>query len=197
MRFVWACRVTVVSPDVGSVVRASIMAKRIGAELAILVKHRPEPGKVAVIEVIGKVENQTCVMIDDMVDSAGTLVAAADELAERSAKEIYACAIHPVLSDDAVRRVQDSCIKELTVTDTIPISPERMIPKSPFSQSRNYALMRFCESIPMIREYHVWYMGEVGRVKMIKLRHSERSRRIPEVQRRCSCTFIGQLSMRA
>jgi ribose-phosphate pyrophosphokinase len=128
-RNIFESNVTVVSPDVGGVVRASIMAERIGAELAIVAKRRPEPGKVAVIEVIGKVENQTCVMIDDMVDSAGTLVAAADELAERGAKEIYACATHPVLSGDAVRRVQDSCIKELIVTDTIPIPPERMIPK--------------------------------------------------------------------
>jgi len=128
-RNIFENNVTVVSPDVGGVVRASILAERIGAELAIVAKRRPEPGKVAVIEVIGKVENQTCVMIDDMVDSAGTLVAAADELAERGAREIYACATHPVLSGDAVRRVQDSCIKELIVTDTIPIPPERMIPK--------------------------------------------------------------------
>jgi ribose-phosphate pyrophosphokinase len=128
-RGIFENNITVVSPDVGGVVRASIMAERIGAELAIVAKRRPEPGKVAVIEVIGKVENQTCIMIDDMVDSAGTLVAAADELAERGAKEIYACATHPVLSGDAVRRVQDSCIKELIVTDTIPIPPERMIPK--------------------------------------------------------------------
>lgn len=128
-RNIFEHNVTVVSPDVGGVVRASLMAERIGAELAIVAKRRPEPGKVAVIEVIGKVENQTCVMMDDMVDSAGTLVAAADELAERGAKEIYACATHPVLSGDAVRRVQDSSIKELIVTDTIPIPPERMIPK--------------------------------------------------------------------
>lgn len=121
--------VTVVSPDVGGVERATILAERLGADLAIVAKRRPEPGKVKVIDVIGDVENQTCVLIDDLIDSGGTFTAAADDLAERGAKEIYACATHAVLSGDAFRRIQDSAIKELVVTDTIPIPPERMIPK--------------------------------------------------------------------
>ena len=97
--------------------------------MAIVAKRRPEPGKVKIVDVIGDVEDQICVLIDDMIDSGGTFVAAAHELAERGAKEIYACATHPVLSGDAIRRINDSVIKELIVTDTIPISPERMIPK--------------------------------------------------------------------
>ena len=121
--------VTVVSPDVGGVSRAAIFAERLGADLAIVAKRRPEPGKVAVIDVIGDVEGQTCVLLDDLVDSAGTFAAAANELAERGARAIYAAATHGVLSGDAMRRVQDSAIKELIVTDTIPIPPERMIPK--------------------------------------------------------------------
>jgi ribose-phosphate pyrophosphokinase len=121
--------VTVVSPDVGGVTRAAILAERLGADLAIVAKKRPEPGRVAVIDVIGDVEGQTCVLLDDLVDSAGTFAAAANELAERGARAIYAAATHPVLSGDAIRRVQDSPIKELIVTDTIPIAPEKMIPK--------------------------------------------------------------------
>ena len=121
--------VTVVSPDVGGVERATILAERLGAELAIVAKRRPEPGKVKIVEVIGEIEGQTCVLIDDMIDSGGTFVAAANELAWRGAKEIYGCATHAVLSGDAVRRIQDSAIMELIVTDTIPISPERKIPK--------------------------------------------------------------------
>lgn len=121
--------VTVVSPDVGGVERATILAERLGAELAIVAKRRPEPGKVKIVEVIGDIEGQTCVLIDDMIDSGGTFVAAANELAWRGAKEIYGCATHPVLSGDAIRRIQDSAIMELIVTDTIPIAPERKIPK--------------------------------------------------------------------
>ncbi len=121
--------VTVVSPDVGGVSRATIFAERFGADLAIVAKRRPEPGKVAIVDVIGDVEGQTCVLLDDMVDSAGTFAAAANELAERGAKAIYAAATHGVLSGEAIRRIQDSAIKELIVTDTIPIPPQHMIPK--------------------------------------------------------------------
>jgi ribose-phosphate pyrophosphokinase len=121
--------VTVVSPDVGGVTRATALAERLGADLAIVAKRRPEPGKVKIIDVIGDVKGQICVLIDDMIDSGGTFCAAAAELADMGAREIYGCATHPVLSGDAVRRIQDSAIKELIVTDTIPIPPERMISK--------------------------------------------------------------------
>jgi ribose-phosphate pyrophosphokinase len=121
--------VTIVSPDVGGVERATILAERLGANLAIVAKRRPEPGKVKVVDVIGDVDNQICVLMDDLIDSGGSITAAANELADRGAREIYACCTHPVLSGDATRRIQDSAIAELVVTDTIPIAPERMIPK--------------------------------------------------------------------
>ena len=121
--------VTVVSPDVGGVERATILAERLGADLAIVAKRRPEPGKVKIVEVIGEIEGRVCVLIDDMIDSGGTFVAAAHELASRGAQEIYGAATHPVLSGEAIHRIQHSAIKELVVTDTIPIAPERMIPK--------------------------------------------------------------------
>ncbi len=121
--------VTVVSPDVGGVERATILAEKLGAELAIVAKRRPEPGKVKIVEVIGEIAGQTCVLIDDMIDSGGTFVAGANELAWRGAKEIYGCATHPVLSGEAIQRIEDSAIMELVVTDTIPIAPERKSPK--------------------------------------------------------------------
>ncbi|HEX9995946.1 MAG TPA: ribose-phosphate pyrophosphokinase [Abditibacterium sp.] len=121
--------VTVVSPDVGGVERATILAERLGSELAIVAKRRPEPGKVKVVEVIGDIEGQICVLIDDMIDSGGTFVAASHELAHRGAREIYGCATHAVLSGDAIRRIENSEIKELIVTDTIPIAPEHKIAK--------------------------------------------------------------------
>ena len=121
--------VTVVSPDVGGVERATILAERLGADLAIVAKRRPEPGKVKVIDVIGDVDGQTCVLIDDLIDSGGSITAAADHLAERGAKDIYACCTHAVLSGDAIKRVEDSRIKELIVTDTIPIAADLLTPK--------------------------------------------------------------------
>lgn len=121
--------VTVVSPDVGAVGRATILAERLGADIAIVAKRRPEPGKVKVIDVIGDVGGRVCVLIDDMIDSGGTFIAATHELMERGALEVYACATHPVLSGDAAQRIQDSAIKELVVTDTIPIAPECLVPK--------------------------------------------------------------------
>ena len=121
--------VAVVSPDVGGVQRATILAERLGADLAIVAKRRPEPGKVKVIDVIGDVAGQICVLTDDLIDSGGTFAAAAAELAQRGAKEIYACVTHPVLSGEAIQRIADSPIKEMIVTDTIPIAPERMIEK--------------------------------------------------------------------
>ncbi len=126
---IYGKNVTVVSPDVGGVERATILAERLGADLAIVAKRRPEPGKVKIIEVIGEIEGRTCVLIDDMIDSGGTFVAAAHELSLRGAKEIYGAATHPVLSGEAIHRIQNSEIKELVVTDTIPIAPERMIKK--------------------------------------------------------------------
>jgi ribose-phosphate pyrophosphokinase len=121
--------VTVVSPDVGGVERATMLAERLGADLAIVAKRRPEPGKVKVIEVIGDVEGQTCVLIDDLIDSGGSVVAAANEMMARGAHEVYACCTHAVLSGEAIKRIDDSPIKELIVTDTIPIAPERLVPK--------------------------------------------------------------------
>ena len=113
----------VVSPDVGSVERARALAKRLDdAGLAIIDKRRPQPNQAEVMNVIGEVASKTCVLIDDMVDTAGTLCQAAAVLKQRGADRVVAYITHPVLSGPAVQRIQNSSLDEIVVTDTIPLS---------------------------------------------------------------------------
>ncbi|MGE0233261.1 MAG: ribose-phosphate pyrophosphokinase [Flavobacteriaceae bacterium] len=112
-------RVMVVSPDVGGVVRARGLAKRIDAPLAIVDKRRERPGESEVMNIIGDVSGRICVLIDDIVDSGGTLCNAADALIEQGATEVYAYITHGVLSGGAVARITASKIKELVITDSI------------------------------------------------------------------------------
>ncbi len=113
----------VVSPDVGGVVRARAAAKRLNdADLAIIDKRRPAPNMVKVMNVIGDVEGRTCVLIDDMVDTAGTLCQAAGILKEKGAKRVVAYATHAVLSGNAIQNISNSVIDELVTTNTIPLT---------------------------------------------------------------------------
>jgi len=114
----------VVSPDVGGVVRARGLAKHLEADLAIIDKRRPRANEAKVMNIIGEVKNRTCVLMDDLVDTAGTLCEAAGALKEKGALKVLAYCTHPVLSGDAVSRVHDSQLDELVVTDTIPLSDE-------------------------------------------------------------------------
>ena len=114
----------VVSPDVGGVFRARAMAKQLGAELAIIDKRRPRTNEAKVMHIIGAVDNHTCVLMDDMVDTAGTLTEAATALKEAGAKQVKACCTHPVLSGTAVERIVASDLDEVLVTNTIPLSAE-------------------------------------------------------------------------
>lgn len=111
--------ITVVSPDVGGVGRARELAQRIGANLAIVDKRRTKPGEVAEMTIIGEVEDQICLIIDDICDTAGTLVKAADLLLEVGAKEVHAYISHGVLSGPAVERITNSAMKNLVITDSI------------------------------------------------------------------------------
>jgi len=113
----------VVSPDVGGVVRARAIAKRMDAELAIIDKRRPRANVAEVMHIIGEVEGRNCVIMDDMVDTANTLCQAAQALRDNGALRVMAYATHPVLSGKAVERLTNSVIDELVVTDTIPLSP--------------------------------------------------------------------------
>src|ERR1700684_3983259 len=115
----------VVSPDVGGVVRARALAKRLDdAELAIIDKRRPRPNESKVMNIIGEVEGRTCVLIDDMVDTAGTLCQAPQALKDEGALKVVAYITHPVLSGAAIERISKSVLDELVVTDTIPLSDE-------------------------------------------------------------------------
>lgn len=112
----------VVSPDVGGVVRARALAKQLGCDLAIIDKRRPTANVSEVMHVIGEIEGRNCVIMDDMIDTAGTLVKAAEVLKERGAKSVYAYCTHPVFSGPAVERIANSAMDEVVVTNTIPLS---------------------------------------------------------------------------
>ena len=117
-------KLVVVSPDVGGVVRARALAKRLEADLAIIDKRRPRPNVATVMNIIGEIEGRTCVIVDDLVDTANTLCEAAKALKERGAEKVLAYCTHPVLSGKAIERISNSALDELVVTDTIPLSEE-------------------------------------------------------------------------
>jgi ribose-phosphate pyrophosphokinase len=114
----------VVSPDVGGVVRARALAKRLESDLAIIDKRRPKANMSEVMNIIGEVEGRSCVIMDDMVDTAGTLVKAAQALKESGAARVVAYCTHPVFSGPAIERIAESELDEVVVTDTIPLSEE-------------------------------------------------------------------------
>jgi len=113
----------IVSPDAGGVERARAYSKRLGTSLAIIDKRRPAPNVSEVVNIIGDVRGRDAIIVDDMVDTAGTLTAAARAVMEHGARAVYACASHGVLSDPAVERIQASPLQELIITDTIPPRP--------------------------------------------------------------------------
>ena len=113
--------IVVVSPDVGGVVRARAIAKRLDADLAIIDKRRPRANVATVMNIIGDVKDKVCVLVDDMVDTAGTLCSAAGALKEKGAKRVVAYCVHPVLSGPAIINIENSDLDELVVTDTIPL----------------------------------------------------------------------------
>jgi len=116
----------IVSPDVGGVARARALAEMLHAPLAIIAKRRPEPNKVEIVEIIGNVSGKTCVMVDDMIDTGGSVVSGSVALMERGARRVFVACTHPVLSGHAIDLIENSPITQLVVTDTIPISPSKM-----------------------------------------------------------------------
>jgi len=132
----------VVSPDVGGVVRARALASRLNTDLAIVDKRREKAGVSEVMNIIGEVEGRVCILIDDIVDSGGTLCNAADALLENGAKEVYAYATHGVLSGKAVERIAGSKLKSMVVTDSIEATPEM----------KNCANLRIITIAPLLGE---------------------------------------------
>ncbi len=123
--------ITIVSPDAGRVRVADLWSDRLGAPLAIIHKRRDPnvPNQVKVHEVVGDVEGRTCVLVDDLIDTAGTIVQAAEALKANGAADVIATATHAVLSGPAVDRLKNSPISELIVTDTLPIAPSQQFPQ--------------------------------------------------------------------
>ncbi|MFM1655448.1 ribose-phosphate diphosphokinase [Brevibacillus sp. B_LB10_24] len=121
--------IVVVSPDHGGVTRARKLAERLEAPIAIIDKRRPEPNVAEVMNIVGNIEGKTAIIIDDIIDTAGTITLAANALVEAGAREVYACCTHPVLSGPAIERIDSSKIRELVVTNTIPLPPEKQIEK--------------------------------------------------------------------
>ena len=124
--------VVVVSPDHGSVTRARNMAERLDAPIAIVDKRRPEPNKSEIMNIIGDIDGKNCILLDDMIDTAGTICNAASALIELGAKKVYACATHGVLSGPAKERLEKSPIQELVLLNTLPIDDEKKLDKMTF-----------------------------------------------------------------
>ena len=121
--------IIVVSPDLGGVGRARVFAERLDCGMAIIDKRRPEPGVAEVMNLIGDVSGKTAILVDDMVDTAGSLTEAAKAVKKFGAKEVYPCCTHPILTDPALSRIAGSEITELVVTNTIPLAPNKKHPK--------------------------------------------------------------------
>lgn len=120
----------VVSPDVAGVGRARSLAEMLGGvPIAIIAKRRPEPNKVDIVEIIGDVQGKKCVMIDDMIDTGGSIITGAEVLLKRGATEVVACCTHAVFSGNASQRLQDSVVARVICTDTVPIPSVKMFPK--------------------------------------------------------------------
>lgn len=119
----------VVSPDMGGVTRARELAERLHLPIAIIDKRRPEPNVSEVMNIIGDVKGKSVIMIDDIIDTAGTMTQGAQALIEQGAKDVYACCTHPVLSGPAIERLQASVLREVVVTNTIPLKPEKQLDK--------------------------------------------------------------------
>ena len=119
----------IVSPDHGSVPRARNMAEPLGCPIAIVDKRRPEPNKSEIMNIIGNIEDKNCILVDDMIDTAGTITNAANALKDLGAKSVRACATHAVLSGPAIERIEESAIEELVLLNTMPIPEEKLLPK--------------------------------------------------------------------
>lgn len=124
--------VVVVSPDHGSVTRARNMAEYLDCPIAIIDKRRPEPNKSEIMNIIGNIEGKNCIIIDDMIDTAGTISNAANALKDLGATAVFACATHPILSGPAIERLDKSAIEELVLLNTLPLAEEKKLDKMTF-----------------------------------------------------------------
>ncbi|MBD8500677.1 MULTISPECIES: ribose-phosphate diphosphokinase [Paenibacillus] len=150
--------VVVVSPDHGGVVRARKLADFLNAPLAIIDKRRPEPNVSEVMNIIGDIKGKTAIIIDDIIDTAGTIVLGANALVEAGVKEVYAACTHPVLSGPAMQRIEDSPFKEVVVTDTIPVThpnPSSKIRTLSVAPLMGEAIIRVHEEISISKLFEI------------------------------------------
>ncbi len=133
--------VVVVAPDVGAVGRAKALAEMLHCPFVVIAKRRPEPNKVEVLEIIGEFQDKICVIIDDMIDTGGSIISGAEALLSRGAREVIATCTHPIFSGTALHRLQDSVISRIICLDTIPIAREKRVQK-----------LTILESAPLIGE---------------------------------------------
>jgi len=154
--------VCVVSPDVSGVGRAKNLAESLKASIAIVAKRRPDANIVDIIEVIGDVNGKRCIMLDDMADTMNTLIAGAEALIRRGAKSVHVSVTHAVLSGNASQRLQDSCIEEMVVLDTIPIDSHKIVPKLkilPVAPLIGEAIRRFNSNQSVSALFEKWRVG--------------------------------------
>ena len=150
--------VVVVSPDHGGVVRARKLADFLNAPLAIIDKRRPEPNVSEVMNIIGDIKGKTAIIIDDIIDTAGTIVLGANALVEYGVKEVYACCTHPVLSGPAMQRLEESPFKEVVVTDTIPVkhpNPSSKIRTLSVAPLMGEAIIRVHEEVSISKLFEI------------------------------------------
>lgn len=133
--------IVVVSPDVGGVARARSLAEMLKASISIIAKRRPEPNKVDIMEIIGDVEGKKCVMIDDMIDTGGSVIQGAEQLMKRGAREVVVSCTHPVFSGNAMQRLQDSVVSEVICCNTIPVP-----------HAAQYSKLKVLDCAPMLAE---------------------------------------------
>ena len=124
-----ASNAVVLSPDVGGVTRARNMAEKLGTPLAIVDKRRPEPNVSEIMNVIGDVEGKSVIIVDDLIDTAGTLCTAAEGMVDKGAKDVYGCCTHPIFSGPAIARLKKSPLKEIVVTNTVPLPTKKKLDK--------------------------------------------------------------------
>jgi ribose-phosphate pyrophosphokinase len=151
--------VVVVSPDVAGVGRAKALAEMLACPFVVIAKRRPAPNKVEVLEIIGDYQGKKCVMIDDMIDTGGSIISGAEALLSRGAKEVVASATHAVLSGDAPQRLENSCISEVICLDTIPVGPEKQVGKLTVLQSHTLigeAIRRIHLNESVSELFHDW-----------------------------------------
>lgn len=141
-----------VSPDLGSVTRTRTFADKLNVPIAIVDKRRPKPNVSEIMNIIGEFKNKKVILVDDMIDTAGTITNAANALMEKGAKEVYACCTHPVLSGAAIERIGKSAIKELLVLNTVPLTEEKLLPNiKQMSVAKAFAdaIYRIHEGLPV------------------------------------------------